>query len=275
MTRTASKLLAIALAGVVAAATFALYTMEASARGQQSDDGDRTSVRIDNAARVSNSVLVGANSGANSAEGGTSGRGAGGGNAVSGGLVSIISSNDGGGGGNSGRGGDGGTIATGPARAIGTVQSDVNSTEVMIESCGCDDHPDVTMHGHHSGFMSRGAFLLRISDNERLHVNVQNRSGVDNNVAVLANSGLNNADGGNSGRGGEGGNAAGPWRSWLAFHAINDGGEGGDSGAAGRGGTVRTDTAYADGLVTTLANRTSVEVTSAGEEEEESSVDPD
>ena len=232
MTTTNSRLLAVALAGTAAAATFALYALPASAQTPVVHrGGDQTWVNISNSLHTSNNLNVSANTGRNAAVGGHSGRGGDGGDAYRG---------RGGNGGNSGRGGNGGSVVTGAATAYGTIQNNSNNNRITVDNCGCDSSstPPWRVRGRDLTMLS----IITLSD-------------TSNNLRVSANTGDNDVVGGNSGRGGDGGNAlSSPWYRWY-YRYVNVGGNGGNSSLAGNGGSVRTGAAYADGLINNVENQ--------------------
>jgi hypothetical protein len=249
-------MLAISLAGALAVATFSLYTFPASAF--MGGSGDRTTVRTDNQASVSNTVTVRANTGDNTANGGSGGSGEDGGN---GGDASLGTGGNGGNGGSGGAGGAGGDIATGPAAAMGTVYNNVNSTDVTVEGCGCNNTTPT--------IFSR--FTYFDTNNNLRSVTTDNNADVNNDLAVKAETGDNSVNGGRGGAGDDGGNGGDAegsrthsWNQW--FTLWNQGGNGGTGGTGGTGGagatggTIRSGVATADGLVDNLVNRSVVHV---------------
>jgi len=244
MTNTVTRLSAIVLAGVVAAAAFGLYTFEVAAYqggNHGGNNGDRTDIEVENEnTTVSNNVSVTANTGGNEAEGGD-----GGGNSGNRHHRGGHGHNQNG---NGGPGGDGGTIVTGAATAIGTVDNDVNSNRVVVEGCGCDDQP-VIPYFHFFRFGDDGKVIKIEAENEDTTVR--------NGLEVLANTGDNDADGGD---GGSSGKSRGhhPWMMW--FHQYNQ-----NDASGGDGGTIRTGVAYADGLITNVVNRNVVRVLNGDE----------
>lgn len=255
MTQATTKVLASTVAMVLAIATFALYTMPAAAYRGGGGDSDRTSIRTDNSASVTNTVEVEAETGENDAEGGNGGDGDDGGNASSGTA---------GNGGNGGRGGNGGSITSGAATAIGTVRNDVNSTTVHVEGCGCEDDDYMPRRMGFFGFGGGDSVSLRIS--------TLNSATVNNDLEVEAETGENDADGGYGGDGDDGGDAGSRhsrgWKSWFSWWNTNTGGDGGNGAQGGNGGTIRTGAAGADGLVENVVNRTVVRSLPGADDEE-------
>lgn len=250
MTNTVSRLSAVILAGILAAVAFNLYTFNASANygGDRGNDGDRTEINIENEdTEVENEMSVTANTGGNRADGGDSGQGGGQKPPHPGGLT-IFQMPEGQGG-NAGPGGDGGTINTGAATAYGTVYNDVNSSRVVVEGCGCEE-------GSRLSFMHM--FLSR-DDGKNLEIGIENEdTEVENELDVLANTGRNSANGGDS-RGG--GSSFSPWTMWFGHFMGEEGG--------GDGGTIRTGGAYADGFISNVVNRSVVRVLNGADEEDE------
>ncbi len=241
MTKAVSRLLAIILAVILAAATYSLFVTATYAYDRdRGNDGDRTEIEVENeGTSVSNDVSVSANTGKNDANGGDSRQGGEqAGMPRPGGLSLQLLPPMSGGGGSAGSGGDGGTIVTGDATAYGTVMNDVNNNRVVVEGCGCDEdyRPDF-LH-----FFSR-------DNDKKLEIEVENEgTSVENDLRVKANTGRNDANGGDS----RGGASYNPWMMWFGHHTgDNDG---------GNGGTIRTGVAYADGLVTNVLNRNVVRV---------------
>lgn len=260
MTQTTTRVFASLLAGVLAVATFSLYTFQAGAFfGGGSGDEERTVINTDNSASVSNDVRVEAETGENDSEGGDGGRGGDGGD---------TSRGDGGRGGDGGDGGDGGTINTGDATAIGTVSNDVNTTRVNYNGCGCDEEDDQDGVFTRFGYFGGG-------DTEIFRIRTSNDASVNTSLEVEAETGDNDVDGGDGGNGDDGGDVRSrdgrrsPWNNWFSWWNTNHGGDGGTGGAGGNGGTVETGDAYADGLVTNLVNRTVVRVHGGDEEDDD------
>ena len=153
--------------------------------------------------------------------------------------------------GQAGPGGDGGTINTGDATAYGTVYNDVNSSRVVVEGCGCEE-------GSRLSFMHM--FFSRDNDGKRLEIGIENEdTEVETELDVLANTGRNSANGGDS-RGG--GSSFNPWAMWFGHNMPQAGG--------GDAGTIRTGGAYADGLISNIVNRSVVRVLPGEDEEDES-----
>ncbi|MEK7660087.1 MAG: hypothetical protein AAB343_02680 [Patescibacteria group bacterium] len=248
--------------------------------------GDKVDIDINNAAYVGNLVVIGANTGGNTADGGDGAEGGSGGNggddAGNGGNGGDVDSEgfvldgqtggDGGNGGdtgdgdNGGTGGDGGAggdIDTGDAEIGVVIDNLVNTTDVDVEDdCGCEEG-------------------RRRSNNDKVDVDVNNEGLVENGVIGGVNTGENVADGGNGdygGDGGDGGDDAGNGgnggdvngdsdecgcsESDVGSQTGGDGGnggdtgdgaEGGDGGAGGEGGDITTGDASAlVGIINTI-----------------------
>lgn len=251
MTKATIRLSAIMLASILAVTTFALYASLAHAdRGNdrdRGDDGDTTEIKVENDdTRVSNDVSVTANTGGNDANGGDTGQG--GNQPPRRGGLNLF-----GGQGGNGSGGDGGTITTGAATAYGTVMNDVNNNRVVVEGCGCDE-------GSRMDFLHR--LFQKDDDGKNLEIEIENEdTKVRNELDVRANTGRNDANGGDARNGGS--NNFNPWTLWFGHHPDND---------AGAGGTIRTGGAYADGLITNVVNRNVVRVLNGDDEEDEDPV---
>jgi hypothetical protein len=249
MIKTVSRLSAIALAGVLATTIFSLYTFDAAAysNGEHHNDRSRTTVDTENHAHVSNNVSVTAKTGGNEADGGDGEEGGNGGDAYQG---------FGGHGGNGGSGGTGGTITTGNAEAWGTLYNSVNTTDVTIDPCGCEE--ETQPHCFTSFFN-----FDRDNNPVRIDVDTNNSADVRNNLDVVAKTGGNEADGGDGEEGGNGGDVRRnqSWNNWfLWFNQQDTGGNGGTGGTGATGGTIRTGTAYANGLSDSDVNRTTVRI---------------
>ena len=232
---------------------------------------DEVKIKVKNSGTsVNNMVKVDADTGKNDADGGDGGKGGRGGNGgnnagdggdggnAKGALVGTQTggdggdggdTGDGGGGGDGGIGGNGGNITTGDADAQGWVTNTVNSTNITVDNCGCDEEDDP---------------LGDLFGDDEVKIKVKNEgTSVNNKLKVDADTGKNDADGGdggkggrgghggrNAGDGGDGGNAKtefpesegcecdAPW--FLLLLGDNDlnqtGGEGGDGGDTGDGG---------------------------------------
>lgn len=253
MTNTTTRVLSVALASMLAMATFSLYTFQAAAYGDH-----RTSINVSSEASVSNNVSVEADTGDNDAHGSSGGRGGDGGDAYRG---------DGGDGGDAGSGGDGGDVTTGDATAIGTINNDVNRTDIRVEDCGCDEEEDEVIE-----VLTR---LNIFDDNDRtLRVATNLDADVRNNLSVEAETGNNEVDGGRGGSGGDGGDVRRDnnrsWLNWLLLFEDDStsGGDAGNGGPGGDGGTVNSGDALADGLVDNVVNRTVIRVEHDTDEDE-------
>lgn len=257
-----------AAVGTIAAlvlSSFAAVT-PAFASQQYNHGGDvnidnEVKVSVSNFAVVTNITKSDASTGGNYAggayggNGGSAGNGEDGGNAVADADANkgdATADADGGKGGNGGNGGNGGaagvggTITTGNANANSGVMNVVNSTDLEVEGCGCDDSvnydqdtvDDITVDNEVKVYLSNGALLTNVTD-------------------AYAKTGWNAAAGvaggsaGSGGNGDDGGNAyadadADGWHNDGDAYANADGGRGGRGGNGGNGGV-----AAAGGLVTT------------------------
>ncbi len=250
MTYTHSKLTTLLWILAGALIGFTVWSSQAAAFG-----GDDTTVTSDNEAEVSNSLSVGANTGYNTARGGRGADGGDGGDAEGDNAT-------GGNGGSGGSGGGGGSITTGNAMAIGTIDNDINSNDIEVEGCGCDDDGPL--------------FLGWWGGSDDTTVTSGNRASVLNSLTVDANTGDNDASGGKGDDGGDGGDAtARSWSHWwFWFNMTGDttGGNGGSGGGGGNGGTVDTGDAVADGLIINVINRNVVRVMNDDDDDEEDDV---
>ena len=176
------------------------------------NNGNDITVTNNKTATVINEVGVEASTGYNSADGGNGGNG--GLNAGEDNKGNDDNTdNDG------GNGGNGGSVTTGNATAKGKVYNKVN-TDITKISCDCEDTDDIT-------------------------VNNTDNAVVLNGLGVLADTGVNYADGGS---GGNGGLNAGDDNKW------NDNNDGNDGGNGGSGNTVHTGHADAKGKVFNKVN---------------------
>ena len=174
--------------------------------------GNDVVVTNHNNATVVNNVSADADTGKNDANGGDA-TCAGSGGSVSG----AGTGNTGGDGGNGGDAGHGGTIYTGYAYADAYVSNTVNSNETKV-SRACDDC-------------------------ERGEVTVRNRNNatVRNTVDAEADTGKNDADGGDAAGAGSGGSVSGGYYYWYySAGSDNEAGDGGDGGDGGNGGEIYT-----------------------------------
>jgi len=255
-----------------------LYAIPALANGEYGDGwgADEVTVSNNNTASVSNEVSVSASTGGNDADGGDAGYGGAGGrggrNAGDGGRGSRVgdggdggNTGDGGNGGAGGDGGMGGIITTGNASAWSEIENTVNVNKTTIEACGCDDQ---------EGELS---FFSRRDD---ISVRNRNNANVSNDVEVRAETGYNDADGGDGENGGDasrGGSSAGNGGDAGSTHIhhwwfgegeydvdggnggdggnTGDGGNGGTGGEGGMGGDILTGDADASSVVVNTVNR--------------------
>ncbi len=247
MAHTMSKAVAAMLAVVVAATAMVAFTAPAEAFfggfGKSSSDKE-VKVEVSNSATVSNEMKVEAETGDNDADGGDGEEGGNGGD--------VRGAGRGGNGGNGGHGAAGGAIVTGYAEAIGTISNDVNDTKTVInDGCGCEER----------GRKGRGG-------DDETKVKVNNTATVQNGMEVEAETGDNDANGGDGEEGGNGGDVEGVdekpvYKSFDRFFSWKKGGDtkgkgghGGNGGHGAEGGAILTGTAVADGLITNVVNRT-------------------
>lgn len=237
MTQTTQRVYATTAVVAGLALTFALITPAFA------QSGNRTDVDSRNYANVSNNVSVKATTGDNDTYGGDGGQGARGGNARAQGGTA-----NGGRGGDGGNGAAGGYIGTGNALAVATVNNDVNSNRTLVEGCGCDDD---NKHWFNKFFGKKSG--------TRIDVDSSNKATVNNDVDVEAETGDNDADGGDGGDAGRGGDARtssvlSKWYFKMSGGNAN-GGAGGHGAHAGVAGDIITGEATADALVTNTVNR--------------------
>jgi len=218
-------------------------------KGGDVEIDNEVKISVTNSAVITNVTSSSASTGGNYAGGAYGGDGAEGGDGDEGGNAdadadankgdadAIANGGDGGKGGKGGNGGDagvGGTITTGNAEANSGVLNVVNSTDIEVEGCGCDNGvdyddkhiDDVEIDNEVKIQLSNGVILTNVTD-------------------AYAKTGWNKAagaaggDAGEGGDGEEGGNADadadGGWKNGDAYSEAN-GGEGGNGGRGGRGG---------------------------------------
>ena len=155
-------------------------------------------------------VGYGTQTGGDGGNGGWAGEGGNGGDGDEGGDGG--NTGDGGDGGDGGGGGVGGDILTGNASAGAEVTNKVNHNEADIDNCGCDDSP----------------YIINLHElPENITIKNRNDAFVKNDVNSRANTGRNDADGGEGAHGGSGGDGG---------DEAGDGGDGGKGGNAGNGG---------------------------------------
>lgn len=242
------------LTAIFSALAMALFGFAAMSGTAAAFGGDDTTVTSSNEAEVTNTLNVSARTGDNVARGARGGHGGDAGDARGRNAT-------GGNGGNGGLGGNGGEISTGDAGAIGTIDNNINTNNVQVEGCGCDN--DVPLF--------RGFF----GGSDDTTVTSRNRASVRNNLSVTADTGNNNVSGGEGSGGGEGGDAtARSWSHWWNwFYGMGegqaaDGGNGGSGGRGGDGGTIETGESAADGMIVNVINRNIIRVMNDDEEEE-------
>jgi hypothetical protein len=219
---------------IVALSMVALTNPAAAYGGQQNHHMSVTSnditVTNSNSATVSNTVVVGANTGYNSVAGGTSGKAGNGGNVHGNGTA--------GNGGTSGGSNNDGYIATGNAASLSAISNDINTNRTKITTnCGCQ--------GKNGGDVT---------------VNNQNNANIGNAVVAGSNTGYNGVTGGNTGAAGNGGETAShSWSKWNNHHMNNNGGatagNGGNTGTSNNIGTILTGDSLSDSLVVNVVNR--------------------
>ncbi len=186
--------------------------------------GGWTGIHNNNNATIGNTVVVGANTGGNTANGNNGGNGGNGGN-----VWNSDDDNTGGNGGNGSYGGNGGAIYTGSATAGAVVENDVNSNLAVVNNCGCENRCDPCYDPCQDECDS---CQWREDGTE---VNNYNHATVWNNVVVGANTGGNIANAGRGGDGGHGGDVG-----QYDPDDNNTGGNGGAGGHGGNGGIITT-----------------------------------
>jgi hypothetical protein len=158
-----------------------------------------------------------------------------------GGDDSSASGNTGGDGGDGGDAGNGGTVVTGDATAVLTIDTDINTTRVLVDRCACEDEGcDEPCGGLDSFFPFPWFGNDHECDDEcgESHVTVANDADLDIGGEVEAETGENDADGSYAGDGDDGGEVEIEDVDGAADN--NTGGDGGDGGDAGDGGLVST-----------------------------------
>src|SRR3989338_3114081 len=111
---------------------------------------------------------------------------------------------DGGNGGDGGEGGNGGSITTGNATAKAKVKNKVNTDITKIDLCGCNGESNV----------------------DDITVTNNDTANVGNGVGVIADTGLNDTNGGSSSNGGNGGGADRKYNGWGGGSQTKNGGDG-------------------------------------------------
>ena len=203
----------------------AMFLSAAPAFASHDNDIDVTVRNTDTT--VSNEVLTSANTGGNTADGGSAST-----------LVKKSGNVKGTGnddnstsaGGNSSTGGDGGYVETGDAWAKSKVENNVNSTDIKVKTpCGCEGDVDVDVKNK--------------------------RTGVSNSVLTDANTGVNYTDGGSADTTvKKSGNVKGTDNDGNATSA------GGNSSTGGTAGAVVTGDAWAKTKVTNTVNSTVIRI---------------
>jgi hypothetical protein len=269
-------------------------------RGGETDNS--VTIKVDNNATVINTTTADADTGDNYAGGSEGGDGDEGGNGGSGGDAEDNESNgdnnagdggNGGAGGDGGVGGPGGLIVTGNAEANAGTVNTVNSTDIEVEGCGCEDEEDgddMPWYMRFFGGHDRGGD--RDTDNS-VYVDVDNDATVINKTDADADTGDNAAKGSEGGDGDEGGNGGSggdaednegadndrrnnQWGHWYDTYFgggdsssdgdnnagdAGNGGAGGDGGAGGVGGEVQTGNAESNSGTVNVVNTTVVRTT--------------
>ena len=189
-------------------------------------------VTTENSASVGNLVVAQSSTGGNIAGGSIGGDGGNGGSIVNGGEDVEGSST--GRGGNGGHSSLGGTVITGDAVTEAVVGNDVNSTNVLVDLCGCEGGDE-------------GDVRVRTSNHETT---------VRNGVFAKARTGWNQADGSDGGNGGQGGSIV------DSGDDVEDSstGSGGTGGTSGPGGLIDSGSAYSGAGAVNVVNRTVVRV---------------
>jgi hypothetical protein len=238
--------------------------------GNQSSGGSDVIVINDNYASVFNMVKVEANTGDNDADGGDGEEGGEGGDAEENDNAGGTQINTGGDGGNGGDGGLGGIIITGDALAMASITTKANYNRTLVDLCACEEDNNDSPCGCHT--FGRQGGCNNDSDEEEgdegdVKVENKNVAEVNNGLEVEAETGDNDADGGDGEEGGEGGDAEentnggdgtdgvvcqGPHcghnnNQSTPANQTNTGGDGGDGGDGAEGGQILS------GFATSLA----------------------
>jgi hypothetical protein len=176
-------------------------------------------------ANVNNNVSLSAETGANTALGGSGDNGGNGGNVVGPSNGDQI----GGDGGFGGDGGRAGLVASGDAVSAASIQNDVSSTDIKVVNEAdrfnktIDSHSSDDFHDFHESITSV---------NEPISVSNNQFASINNNVTLSAETGHNLSQGGNGEDGGNGGdvNSVGNFEDHFGFQRGGDGGDGGWGG---------------------------------------------
>ncbi len=226
------KILSVLAVGSLAALTLMVLAQPADASGGRRGGSSDITINNDSSADVTNTVIVTASTGGNTANGGDGEDGGRGGDAIGPsssrwGHHGSSGSNTGGDGGNGGDGGTGGSIDTGDAAASAVITNDVNSTSNRVTSdCGCGSR-----HGSND-----------------INLDTRSRATLVNLADVLADTGLNTTNGGTADDGGRGGDASG--------RGTNTGGDAGNGGDGADGGSITTGDSFAGAEVVNVVGRT-------------------
>ncbi|MFZ2707002.1 MAG: hypothetical protein WAY88_02640, partial [Minisyncoccia bacterium] len=252
-------------------------------------DDNSVYIKVSNDGYISNTTSAKADTGDNKAGGSyggdaeNAGDGGNGGDAsVDGGVQwcgecgsgsgSTATGGEGGNGGNSngGNAGDGGYVVTGDASAEAGTANSLNSTDVEVEGCGCDEDQNECS--------CIPPWFRRDVDNS-VKIKVYNDGYISNETKAKADTGDNKAKGsygGDAGYGGDGGDGGeaevgdeeeGCGCEWdlggSAGEAVGgDGGNGGHSngGEGGQGGTISTGEARSEAGTINMMNTTVIRV---------------
>lgn len=223
------KLIAIAVSPIVA---FGMYAAPAFA------DGDVTVTNVNNGT-VSNMVISSASTGGNEAGGSYGGDGGNGGSVRNYGGEQDVSDSTLGAGGNGGNGAIGGTIYTGDAGSLASVTNVINSNDVEVDRCACNE-----VEGD--------------DDGNDVVANV-NTGASQNMVFAKARTGWNGAEGSSGGEGGRGGSVK---NGSEGSQNVDDTttGTGGAGGNGGAGGYVETGLAVSETAVVNVLNTNVVRI---------------
>lgn len=273
--------------------------------GGEMEVDNSVSITVSNSGTINNETEAEASTGGNYADGSYGGDGGkqkgDGGNGGDGGDAEGDGSNVGGMGGNGGstgnggNGGDagpGGLVQTGDAEANAGSVNTLNTTEIEVEGCGCDESAPVN------------GWWRKIKKDNSVGVTVANSGTINNETEAEAKTGKNDADGsyggdggkqkGDAGNGGDGGDATGSdeecgwcgggcgnwcgggcgyWCAPTGCDGCDNGsnvggdagqgghaGSGGDGGAGDVGGTVVTGNARSDSGAVNVMNTVLVRV---------------
>lgn len=254
------------------------------------EDDNSVYIKIENSGSIKNTTTAKADTGDNKAggsyggNGGDAGKGGNGGDAyVDGGMNwcgecahgsdSSATGGNGGTGGSAhgGNGGPGGLVDTGNASAESASVNELNSTNVVVEGCGCEEDDN--------DCECIPPWFRRDVDNS-VTIKVKNGGDIENDTTAKADTGDNKAKGsyggtaGEAGKGGSGGDATVggdndrdcecDWDFGSSGDAVGgDAGQGGsaDGGNGGVGGTVRTGDARSEAGTINVTHTTVVRVT--------------